>query len=196
VYLQRELNGCAQASSARGPYSTPVRIDNRSANREPHTHAVGLGGVERVKHTVKTLRTKSRAGILHCDEHGARGLLSSADQQLPRPLGNAAHRLDGVEDQIENYLLELDSVYSNERQTLRELRLRRDAVLHQFGTGQGNDFQDDFVDLNIILPWRLFPDESTDPADDFTGALAVLDNTVERLPPANVQYGDKGKNLT
>src|SRR5262249_48904945 len=98
------------------------------------------------------------------------------------PLRNFAHRLDGVEDQIENYLLQLDSISSNERQALRELRLHRDVVLHQLATGQGNDFQDDFVDLDVTLPWTLLlPDEGTELADDVAGALAVLDNTVERL---------------
>ena len=157
-------------------------FDDRSADREPHTHALGLGGVERVEQTFKTLRVQSRARILHGDEHGARGLLSSADQQLPRPLGDTAHRLDGVEDQIENYLLQLDSISLNERQALRELRLHRDIVFHHFATGQGNDFEDDFVDLDVIFPWKLLLNEGTDAADDLAAALAVLDNTVERLP--------------
>src|SRR5215467_5737959 len=74
VYLQGELNDCGQ-SSERGPYSPPVSIDDRPADREPHTHALGLGGVKGVKQTVKTLRAKSRAGILHRDDHRARCFL-------------------------------------------------------------------------------------------------------------------------
>ena len=66
--------------------------------------------------------------------------------QLSRPLADAAHRLDGVEDQIENYLLELDSISLNERQAFCELRLHRDAVLHCFAMGQGNHLNDCFVD--------------------------------------------------
>jgi len=108
-------------------------------------------------------------------------LLLSADQQLPRPLGNAAHRFNGIEDLIENYLLQLDSISSNEGQALRELRLHRNTVLHQLATGKGNDFQDNFVDLDVIFPWRLLLTEGTDLADDVAGALAVPDDTAERL---------------
>ena len=70
-----------------------------------------------------------------------------ADQQLSRPLADAAHRFDGVDNQVEDYLLQLDSISLNERQALRELRLQRDAVLRKFATGQGNDLKDRFVDL-------------------------------------------------
>jgi hypothetical protein len=49
VYLQTELNDGAHASSERCPYSPPVSIDDRPADREPHTHTLGLGGVEGVE---------------------------------------------------------------------------------------------------------------------------------------------------
>ena len=108
--------------------------------------------------------------------------LSGADQQLSRPLADAAHRFDGVDDQVEDHLLQLDSISLNERQALRELRLHRDAVLHHFASGQGNDLEDRFVDLQAILPWGRLLDEGTDPADDVAGSLAVLDDATERLP--------------
>jgi len=39
---QGELHGCARAGSARGPYLSPVRFDDRTADRESHAMPPGL----------------------------------------------------------------------------------------------------------------------------------------------------------
>ena len=52
------------------------------------------------------------------------------------PSLDAAHRLDGIDDQVEDHLLQLHPIALNERQALRQLRLHRDAVLRRFAAGQ------------------------------------------------------------
>src|SRR3546814_15802975 len=74
------------------------------------------------------------------------------------------------------------SISLNDRQALRELRLHRDIVFHHFATGQGNDLNDRFVELQGILPRGLLLDESTDAADDLGRTPSVLDGTTQRLP--------------
>src|SRR3546814_8569511 len=54
----------------------------------------------------------------------ARCIFPSADQQPARPFADTAHRFDGVDDQVKDHLLQLDSISLNDRQALRELRLR------------------------------------------------------------------------
>ena len=78
--------------------------------------------------------------------------------------------------------MQLDPISLNEWQALRKLRLHRDAVPHHFATGQGNDLEDRFVDLQAILPWRRLLDEGADPVDDLAGSIAALDSATERLP--------------
>src|ERR1700756_5733606 len=98
--------------------------------------------------------------------------------QLSRSLANPAHRFDGVDDQVKDHLLQLDAISFNGRKALSELRLHRDAVLHQFAMGEGNDLEDRFVDLHSILPWGRLPDERMDPADDVAGTTAVPDRAI------------------
>src|SRR5262249_12424211 len=129
---QGELHGGARAGRARGPYLAPVRLNDRPADREAHAHAAGLGGVEGVEQVVHTLRGQTRAGILHGDEHPARGVWPGADAQLARSLADAAQRFDGVEDHVQEHLLQLDAIALNARQALREVGLHRNAVLHHF----------------------------------------------------------------
>jgi hypothetical protein len=52
---QGELESGARADIARSPYPSPVSFDDRTADGKPHAHAAGLGGVERVEQTVKTV---------------------------------------------------------------------------------------------------------------------------------------------
>ena len=94
----------------------------------------------------------------------------------------SAHCLDGVDDQVEDHLLQLHPVSLNERQTLRECCRHRDAVLRRLATGQRNDLEDRVVDRHALPPCRRLLDEGTDPADDVARSLAVLQDTTERLP--------------
>src|SRR5215470_8064807 len=76
---QREVESGTGTDIVRGPYPSPVSFDYRTADRKPHAHATGLGGVERVEQTVKILYVKSRPRILYGDEH-ARRRLPGADK--------------------------------------------------------------------------------------------------------------------
>ena len=43
----------------------PMRLDDRSADRQPHSHAAGLGRVKRVEEPVQALRLQARARVLY-----------------------------------------------------------------------------------------------------------------------------------
>jgi hypothetical protein len=60
----------------------------------------------------------------------------AADHQLALVLGNAAHPLDGIDDQVQHHLLQLHPITMNARQARRELREYRDAALDGFAVGQ------------------------------------------------------------
>src|SRR6266481_6064044 len=178
----RELKYGAAGHVRARPQSATVRFDDRTADGQAQAHALGLGGVERLEQAVQTLRIHSRTAIPQTDEYAVRSISARADQQLPRPLADAAHRLDGVDDQVENHLLQLDPICSNDWQALRELRPHRDAALQNFGTGQGYDLKHRLVDLQVLLPRRRLLDKGPDTADDVAGSHAVPDDTTERLP--------------
>jgi hypothetical protein len=55
---------------ARGrPQPAPVGIDDRPADRQPHTHAAGFGGEEGVEQPVRILGGDPDAAIRHTYEH-------------------------------------------------------------------------------------------------------------------------------
>src|SRR6266702_1467716 len=169
----------AGTNPRRSPNLSAVSFDDRAADRESHAHPAELGRVEGVEQPVDGLTAQSRAGIPDPDEQAARCILLRRDEQLSRSLGDAAHRFDGVHDQVEDHLLQLDSISLNRRQCIRELRPHRHVVLQRFAVRQSNDLEDRFVDLEEILPWWRLLDESTYPADDVDRPMAILDGTTE-----------------
>jgi hypothetical protein len=54
------------------------------------------------------------------------------EQQLSRPLNDFTHGLDGVDEQIEDHLLQLDPISQNGRQVTRKMSLYRDATSLRF----------------------------------------------------------------
>ena len=50
------------------------------------------------------------AGVSHRYQQFIRALHLGTDHQTPRPIGNIAHRLDAIQDQIHDHLLQLDPV--------------------------------------------------------------------------------------
>ena len=83
--------------------------------------------------------------------HAKLGELTVENDFCPLRSANA-HRLDGVDDQVEDDLFELDLISCDERQAIRELRRHRDAVLQCFAMGEFNHLADRFVDLQAIVP--------------------------------------------
>src|SRR6266446_6207256 len=178
----RELKDGAAGRVCGRPQSSAMSFDDRTTDRQPHPQTAALGRIEGLKEVLVICWRQSRPRILHSDEHAVLPVLSRANQQPSRSLADAAHCFNGVDDQVEDHLLQLDPISLNERQALRELRLRRDAVLHHFPTGQDNHIADRVVDVQAILPWRRLLDEVTDPADAVASSICVLGDAAERLP--------------
>ena len=119
ISRQRKLKRCPGTVVRGRPQPSAVGLDNRAADRQPHAHALRLGCIEGGEEMVETLRIQPRARISHCDQHALRFIFPRADQQLSRPLADSTHGFDGVDDQIENHLLQLDPISQNERHFLR-----------------------------------------------------------------------------
>src|SRR5437016_2459763 len=99
-----------------------MRLDDRTGNRQTHPHTAGLRGVEGIEEVLHARRREAWTRVPHLDEHSVRFGFLAADEQLSRSLARAGHRLDCVDDQVEDHLLELDPICLDERQALCELR--------------------------------------------------------------------------
>src|SRR6516225_6614541 len=150
---QHELKDGASGRIWCRPEPTPVSCDDRTADGQPHTQAFGLGRMEGFEKWIETLEIEPRARIADCNQHVGPFNLSQvlvlerlsfqftnpvgiwfmrrefasfpgAYSELPRTLASSSHGFDGVDQEIENHLLQLDSISQDERQVIGELGLK------------------------------------------------------------------------
>src|SRR5260370_18478063 len=69
VSWQTELKGRARPGVRRGPQPSAVSFDDRTADRQTHTHAARLGGEEGVEHPVRIVGADPGTGVLHRQKH-------------------------------------------------------------------------------------------------------------------------------
>ena len=94
------------------PQPAPMGVDDRPANRQPHPRAAGLRGVKCIEHALEMRRIEARPGIAHRHNDTCVVLLG-ADQQLSWLCLNRAHCFDRVQDQVQDYLLQLNAIAVN-----------------------------------------------------------------------------------
>ena len=86
-----------------------MRLDDRTTDREPHSHAACLGRHEGIEDSADHIRADAAAGVFDADRNpaiaGHRG-----HGEPPRRLLDAVHRLDRVRNEIAKNLLQLGCV--------------------------------------------------------------------------------------
>src|SRR6185437_2492833 len=107
---QPEMEHRAAARDILRPDASAMRLDDGLADGETYAHAFFLGGEKWLKESLCRLRCDPRPGIRHRNAHKAR-FSRRGDGDVPASL----HRIDGVADQIEQHLLDLDFVDQNRR---------------------------------------------------------------------------------
>src|SRR5713101_6603094 len=111
-----ELKCCPVAGVRRRPQPPSMGQNNRLAYRQPHAQSVGLRRVQGLEETLDVSLLEPNSCVVHDDPHtGACADLVSmrADHQLPTPVGDVAHRLDRVGQQIQHDLLKLNPIAEN-----------------------------------------------------------------------------------
>jgi hypothetical protein len=112
-----------------------MRLDDGAANRQAHTQAAEFGRIEGVKDVIQISQVHSGSGILNRDDHKIRLCPCGADQQMAGAPVTRAYCFDGVDDQIQDHLLQLDSIAIDRRQIVRKSSLDQNAVLRRFTPG-------------------------------------------------------------
>src|ERR1700730_8241513 len=92
-----------------------------------------------------------RAGIAHCYEDATRLLLLGDDRQLSRALLDQAYCFDSIQDQVQDDLLDLDTIHLNMRQSLRKAGLDRDSIFDDCALRQRDHISDRLIEIDTLL---------------------------------------------
>src|SRR5215469_6329345 len=155
-----------------------MSMDNGAAYRQPHPCPTGLCGVEGVEDSIEMRRINARPGIAHGYESTCLILLG-ADQEVSYSL-NRAHCFSRVQNQVQQDLLQLNSIPKDRNQSIRKPGLDRNAIPLGHALRQYEHFVDRRIEIKAFLSWRRFLDLITHPSDDIVSSVGVPDNTIER----------------
>ena len=127
-------------------------------------------------------RINARPRIAHRNEDAICPALLGADQQLTRSLVDRAHCFDRVQDQVQNDLLQLNTISLNGSQPLRQAGLDGNSILGDCASRQHNHLVDRLIEIKTMLSRRRFLDVITNPVDDVSRAVGIAYDTAERFP--------------
>jgi hypothetical protein len=91
-------------------------LDDRPADREPHTHAIRLRREECVEQSAHILRFDPDPGILYRDEYLIVAVLTRSYLQIAAATAHGTQGLDSVHQKIHHDLVQLNAVPEHGRQ--------------------------------------------------------------------------------
>ena len=100
-----------------------MRLDDRRADRQPETKAVGLGRVERLEQPALLHGMDAGSAILHQYFDGSGSASRAWRPSEPLRDGRRRHRIHRVHDEVEQDLLQLDRVTQGCGQVARQIKL-------------------------------------------------------------------------
>ena len=120
----------------------------------------------------------TRPSIAHCHEDAICLNLQRADRQLSWPV-NRSHCFDRIQHQVQEDLLQLNTIPLNGKRPFRKVSIYRDAILGDCASRQSNHLIDSLVEIKASLLRRLFLDVITDPVDDGAGSIGIAQDAAE-----------------
>src|ERR1700730_19395663 len=106
---QAEIETCAARRVVSGPQTPTMRFSNGAADGQAHTGSLNLRGKECIEDLVRLFRGQPHAGIANRDQQLTIPGLPRFDRKFT-PRTHVLHRLNTVEHQVHENLLELDSI--------------------------------------------------------------------------------------
>src|SRR5215813_10621422 len=158
-----------------------MSIDDGTAYRQPHPCSTGLGGVEGLEDAFEMRRINTRPGIAHGHEDACLVLLG-ADQQLSCPRLYRNHCFSGVQDEVQQDLLELNAISFNRKQYIRKLCTNRNAIPVGYALRQYKNLIDCRIKIETHHSRRRFLHLLTNTVDDVSGSISIANDTGERFP--------------
>src|SRR5216683_6004256 len=158
-----------------------MRLDDRTADREPDADAVRFRRVEAVKDARYLLRLEAAPRILYGKDNSRAALDRGPDGQLPRPVGVPDHGFERVGDQVRDDLLQLDGIGHHQEGRGSEFGPRDDTLLVDGAARQVEHVLYDVVDIQQKLVRFLLVEQRPDPGNHLPGAVAVGNDAPCRL---------------
>src|SRR6266853_3215274 len=105
-----------------------MTLDNGATDAQSDSHTVILSCVERFEESVGSLRIETDPRIFHAESHPIAFVSFGPDQQLPGAIMDGIHRIRSIPEEVQDYLLKLDSVTCDNREIVGKFTLHNKPV--------------------------------------------------------------------
>ena len=85
-------------------------FDDRTADRQPQSQPVSLGGKKGIEQVIDDLRIDGRAGTADFDDQAFRGSPEYPDGDGPVAFARRLQGIDRIEQQVDDDLFDLDAI--------------------------------------------------------------------------------------
>ena len=106
-----------------------MRLDDRAADREPHPQPARLGGEIGLEEPLGRGGGQSPPGIVHHDLRHAVGAPRGLHLDLPPPHARFPDGVDGVLDEVDEHLLDLDAIGEDRQRARPEMEPQQHVLL-------------------------------------------------------------------
>ena len=156
-----------------------MRLDDRTTDAQSQPQTFGFGRVKRLEQSLYRFWRVSTAGVFDADTDVTIVGHRDRDRQLPFNLGHILELLKGVANQVQNHLLNLDSIPQDRTQ----VRSRRHDDPHSQRLGIASHQADDFLHRVPNIESRSFnrmtANHRAQALDNLTRAVCLLDGLVQ-----------------
>jgi len=154
-------------------------LDDGAANSQAHAHSVFFRCKEGLEGSFRIL--ESGPVIPYLNDSGIGALPCRPDKDCLGVVGNLIHCLDSIQDQVENYLLQLYAISHHGRKLLVQLGFHSDAPFPGVASQQAEHLTDDFIQVKDVLLTGSSPEKRSNPPHNFSGILAIANDSFGRL---------------
>ena len=172
ICRNRKLKGHAGADPGGSPHPSAVRFDDRAADRESHAQAVRLGCVECAEKSICILGLDTDTDVLDRHQHPIELVWLRAHDEHAITVADRRHGLHPIDSEIDDHLLQLDSIAADREQARVEVEPYRDSMPKRLVLQERDRLFDDLVDVQWDhLRVDLFR-ELANPVNHLAGAMA------------------------
>src|SRR5580704_5200051 len=139
-------SGSAQGGIVVRSNGTAMPFDYRSADRQAHAHTGILRGEETFKQTGEMCRINSRAAVVNAAAHCPRIRQYCSNKNPPTLGSRLRHRLNRIDGEVDDHLLELGAVAVNLRERRFQIERDRDTFRLELMAEEDHRLRDDIVE--------------------------------------------------
>src|ERR1700677_4215473 len=109
-----------------------MTLNNGTTDRQTDSHAAAFGRIEGIEERLCALRFEAHARVLYTQADVILAFPLGPDDQPARPILDTAHRVRGVQAEVQDHLLKLDAIARHRRQSLIQVGMQNDLSPLEF----------------------------------------------------------------